>query len=85
MSSRRDVVIIGGGISGLTSAFRLKSAGFSVKLLEKSEKFGGVLQTKKKQGFITEMGPNTVLETSPLVSQLIGELGLENDKIYADE
>lgn len=85
MSSRRDVVIIGGGISGLTSAFRLKSEGFSVKLLEKTEKFGGVLQTQKKQGFITEMGPNTVLETSPLVSQLIRELGLENDKIYADE
>ncbi|MEE8437069.1 MAG: protoporphyrinogen oxidase [Candidatus Neomarinimicrobiota bacterium] len=85
MTSRYDIVIIGGGISGLTSAFRLKSEGFSVKLLEKSEKFGGVLQTQKKQGFITEMGPNTVLETSPLVGQLIQELGLENDKIYADE
>jgi len=85
MTEYRDIVIIGGGISGLTSAFKLQNSGFSIKLIEKSPAFGGVLQTRKRNGYITEMGPNTVLETSPLVSRLIEDLGLDNDKIYADQ
>lgn len=81
----RSVTVIGGGIAGLTAAFRLKEAGFKVKLLEKSNRIGGAMYTIEENGFQSELGPNTVLETSPKVTELINDSGLDEDKIYAND
>lgn len=79
------ITIIGGGIAGLTTAFRLKRAGMKVVLLEKSNRVGGAMHTIEEFGFQSELGPNTVLETSPKVTELIEDSGLVDDKIYADD
>ena len=47
-----DVVIIGGGISGLTSAALLSNAGLKVCLLELNSQLGGYLAKYEKDGFV---------------------------------
>lgn len=81
----KSMIIIGGGIAGLTAAFRLKKAGIKVTLLEKNDRLGGALYSHQEDGFLAELGPNSILETSPLVTELIQDIGLEEDKVYANE
>ena len=67
----KSVAIIGAGITGLTAAFYLKRAGVPVTVFEAGERAGGVIQSLRKDGFLAEFGPNTILETSPKIAQLI--------------
>jgi len=76
------VIVIGGGIAGLTTAYALDKQGVPVKILEIRDKVGGVIQTISREGYLVEMGPSTILESSPLVTTLIEELGLTPQKIY---
>jgi oxygen-dependent protoporphyrinogen oxidase len=76
------VAIIGGGITGLCAAFALKSKGVPVTVYEASSRPGGVIQSVRKDGFLAEFGPNTLLETSPAISQLVQDAGLESEKLY---
>lgn len=80
----KSVAIIGAGIAGLTAAFYLKRAGFSVTVFEASNRAGGVIQTIRKDGFLAEFGPNTILETSPKIKQLVIDAGLESRKLATD-
>ena len=57
MSKR--VAVIGGGISGLTTAFLLKKRGFQVKVFEASDRLGGNVQTVSRDGYTFEEGPNS--------------------------
>lgn len=79
-----SIAIVGGGITGLTAAFHLQRAGVPVTLYESSDRVGGVIRTFRSGGFLAESGPNTILETSPIVSGLIRELGLESQRVYSD-
>ena len=54
----KKVVIIGGGISGLSAASYLSKYGFKVQLLEKNEYFGGRIRKHDKSGFVFDMGPS---------------------------
>ena len=80
-----SIGIIGGGITGLTAAFRLKQLGVNVALYEASPHVGGPVRSAGSAGYLAEFGPNTLLETSPLISSLISDLGLETRKLYAGE
>ena len=79
-----SVAVIGGGITGLTAAFRLKQAGVPVTVYETSDRTGGVIQSTRADGFLAESGPNTLLETSPVIGDLVRDLGLEPKKLYSD-
>lgn len=79
-----SVAIVGGGITGLTAAFRLRRTGVPVTVYEASNRTGGVIQTTRADGFLAESGPNTLLETSPAVGGLVRDLGLESKRIYSD-
>jgi oxygen-dependent protoporphyrinogen oxidase len=81
--SRLDAVVVGGGISGLTTAFHLVRAGKRVAVLEASERVGGAIETFTDGPWRFEMGPNTVLENNPSVGRLIGAAGLDGEKITA--
>ncbi|NQT62477.1 MAG: protoporphyrinogen oxidase [Candidatus Marinimicrobia bacterium] len=83
MSKR--VTVIGAGIAGLTTAFRLMQAGFKVSVFEASQHVGGAIRTASHDGFKAELGPNTVLETCPQIGELIEAAGLEDQRIYANE
>lgn len=80
----KSVAIIGGGITGLTAAYRLNQAGVSVTVFEGGQRAGGVIQTVRKDGYLAECGPNTILETSPKISALVKDLGLEWRRMYSD-
>jgi oxygen-dependent protoporphyrinogen oxidase len=80
----KSVAIIGGGITGLTAAFRLQQKNIPVTLYEASNRVGGVIQSVRREGYLAEFGPNTLLETSPKVSALIDDLGLKRRRFYSD-
>ncbi len=80
----KTVAIIGGGITGLTAAFGLKQQGVPVKLFEAGNRVGGVIQSMRREGHLAEFGPNSILETSPVISGLVQDLGLEQRKVYSD-
>ena len=73
----QDVVIIGGGISGLTSAYQLKKNNISFTLLESSSRLGGAIETVIRENFIYEKGPNTFLLSDKRILNLFNELNLE--------
>jgi protoporphyrinogen/coproporphyrinogen III oxidase len=81
----KSVAIIGGGITGLTAAYQLHRKGIPVTLYEGGARAGGVIHSVRQDGFLAEAGPNSILETSPKISALIRDLGLEPRRLYPDE
>ena len=76
MSTVTDVVVVGGGITGLTAAHRLAEQGVSFRLLEASPRLGGVIRTESVDGFLLEGGPDALLAQKPDGIALCRELGL---------
>jgi oxygen-dependent protoporphyrinogen oxidase len=79
------IAIIGAGISGLSLAFWLQRKKFKISLFEQSDRPGGSIITEKENGFLMDMGPNSTLETSPVIRQLVADTGLSDQKCYANE
>ena len=52
----KDVIIIGGGLSGLTAANYLHRQGLSIQVLEASDRVGGRVKTEEKNGFLLDRG-----------------------------
>ncbi len=59
-----DFIVIGAGLSGLAHAWQLQRAGHSVAVLEQGDKTGGVIQSAREDGFLMDLGPNTLQVTS---------------------
>ncbi len=83
--NNKQVVVIGAGISGLTTAYWLKQKGIEVRILEKDSEVGGTMKTINENGWLVESGPNSALETTPLFNQLFSDLGILDERIYANE
>ncbi len=77
-----DVAVIGSGISGLSVAFHLKRKGFEVFVFEKEDLPGGNIQTVRKDGFVLELGPQTVLADAK-VEEFLKDVGISPQ--YAKE
>ena len=75
------VAIIGAGITGLTAAFELREKGVDCTVFEASNRVGGCIKTLKKDGFLVECGPNSILDTHPDIGKLIKRLGIEGNKL----
>jgi oxygen-dependent protoporphyrinogen oxidase len=82
---KKKVVVLGAGISGLTIAYLLNKDGFDVTVLEKKSTPGGSIETKTDAGYLFDQGPNSGLETHPLIAQLVKELGLQDEMVYANK
>lgn len=80
----KPVAIIGGGITGLTAAFRLQQKDIPVILYEAGGRVGGVIQSLRRDGYLAEFGPNTILETSPKIAELVRDAGLSSRRLDPD-
>lgn len=52
----REIIIIGGGLAGLTCALALQKGGQKVQLLESSDRVGGRVKTDRVDGFLLDRG-----------------------------
>lgn len=81
------IVVVGGGITGLSAAFYLKQAAENANLplqctlIEKDGRIGGKIRTYRDQQFILEGGPDSMLARKPAGLELIRKLGLESEII----
>ena len=80
-----QVVIIGGGISGLSAAYELGKAGVPYTLIEKQARLGGVIETCTRDGFVLEGGPDSFISQKPEALALIKELGLGDQVIGSND
>ncbi len=85
MSDKQRVAVVGAGISGLCTAYWLDKEGVDVTVYEKSSHIGGSIVTEKSDGFLIDLGPNSTLETSEVLKDLVSELGLDEQKVYGNE
>jgi oxygen-dependent protoporphyrinogen oxidase len=76
-------VVVGAGLSGLVRGYAIARGGGDVRVLEASGRPGGVVASVSRDGFLLELGPNTVRPT-PEVWGLVEELGLEPVALLAD-
>lgn len=76
------VAVVGGGITGLATAWDLSGRGCDVVLYEASERLGGKIRTAPFAGVATEAGPDAVLARVPWAAQLVSELGLDGEVVH---
>ena len=76
-----DVLVIGGGISGLANAWWLAREGYSVEVWESENRTGGKIMSTQRDGYLTERAAAMVLNFRPEVADLMRESGLESDKV----
>ncbi|WP_373895654.1 protoporphyrinogen oxidase [Virgibacillus sp. CBA3643] len=85
--AHKKVVVVGGGITGLTAAYYLqkeikdKKLSYEVKLVEASNRLGGKIKTMKRDGFTIEQGPDSLLARKQPAIKLVEELGLKDQII----
>jgi oxygen-dependent protoporphyrinogen oxidase len=78
------IAILGGGISGLSAAWALRSSGAEVSLFEKSGRVGGWIETRQEGPFAFEMGPRTFQASRcNELLELIESVGLKDEVIYS--
>jgi protoporphyrinogen/coproporphyrinogen III oxidase len=69
-----DIIIIGAGLTGLTTAFYLKKAGVEFRVFEQMDRPGGVICSASENGFSYENGPNTGVVGTAEVVDLFNDL-----------
>ena len=67
---RYDVVIVGGGIAGLTSATTLARAGKNILLIEKNDELGGLVNSFQRDGFVFDAGVRAILDAGIILTML---------------
>jgi len=73
IETTRDVIVIGGGISGLAAAWYVKRRGLDVCLFEAEDGVGGCTRTAARDGFLLEKGPFNVIVRDPAFEEILAE------------
>lgn len=79
------VVIVGGGIAGLSAAHDLTRAGVDCTIFEKKPRLGGVIETCAWEGCTIDTGPDSFISAKPEALALIKEVGLESEVIGSND
>lgn len=85
MSKENGVIILGGGISGLSTAWFLKKAGIPFTLFEKKGETGGSIHTKVKDSSVFDFGPSTLRDKTGDIRNIAGELEMKDDILEISE
>jgi oxygen-dependent protoporphyrinogen oxidase len=87
----KRVVIIGGGITGLAAAHRVLERATAtgrqvdLTLLEAGRRLGGIVQTRERDGFLIESGPDAFISEKPEALELATRLGLQSRLLETNE
>ena len=76
-----DVLVVGGGISGLASAWWLARTRLSVAVWERAAHPGGKIRSHRQNGYTSERGGALIMNFRPEVNQLLAETGLDANKV----
>jgi protoporphyrinogen/coproporphyrinogen III oxidase len=77
----RSYCVVGGGISGLTAAYRLRQAAgddATITLFDSGDKLGGILRTERVAGRPMDLGAEAFVRRRPEMPALLAELGLSD-------
>lgn len=80
MTTHTDVLVIGGGISGLTTAWWLAGRGFAVEVWEAAERSGGKIRSLRQDGYLLEQAATLLMNYRPEVAELVRAAGLDETK-----
>ncbi|HXG41420.1 MAG TPA: NAD(P)/FAD-dependent oxidoreductase [Dehalococcoidia bacterium] len=81
---RRRVAVIGGGVAGLTAAYRLLQRGHQVHVYEAGPEWGGLVRTFQVGGGRLECFYHHIFTTDTTIVALLGELGLSPRLVWRD-
>lgn len=82
---KKNAVVIGAGIAGLTAAYQLQKEGFDVLVLEQNDYVGGRMFTINWQGFRIDGGAKFVTTSDKSLRQMVKELGLEDELVKSQK
>jgi protoporphyrinogen/coproporphyrinogen III oxidase len=77
------VAIVGAGVAGLTAAYHLKRREIRVVVYEASNRAGGVIMTERRDGYLAELGPNSLTAGSGRLGEVLSQLGLQASRVEA--
>jgi oxygen-dependent protoporphyrinogen oxidase len=81
----KRIAIVGGGISGVATAYQLACDGAECVLFEASDRLGGIVETVRREGFVIECGPDSWVTEKPWARELAVELALEDQIIASND
>lgn len=84
LPQKAEVVVIGGGIAGLSAAHELTRQGHSPLVIESSAAFGGAVRAHRVGGLDLDAGAESFAVARPAVAQLIADLGI-SDQVVVPE
>lgn len=76
---KTEVLVVGAGLTGLTTAYQLSKSGKKVHVVEQRKRVGGQIQTFCEDGFVFESGPTTGSVSTPEVAELMSDLAISSD------
>lgn len=82
--SEADVIVVGAGITGLSTAYGLQKAGRKVAVLEAADRVGGRIMTREWKGDRVEVGQQYLLANYENALALVDELGLTGELMLED-
>jgi protoporphyrinogen oxidase len=77
-------IVVGGGVAGLTAAYRLLQGGHEVTVLEAGPELGGLVRTFDAGGEPLECFYHHIFTTDTVIIDLINELGLGDRLVWHD-
>lgn len=81
MNAPHDILVVGGGVSGLSQAASLAERGYSVTVWEADHRLGGKIQTDLESGYRTERAASMIYNFLPAVDRLLAKAGLDSRRL----